>query len=286
VQVRSRKGYWALTANDTARALAPPKPGPPPALENALATIASKPRGNLISTWIGTARGENGKTRVTFVWEPVPPVPGTKPEEVARVSLTATGAEGDRYFRGRVPDGAAASTNGQSSSAATTPVRAPSRVTFDAVPGRVELRLSVEDPGARVLDADTREIRVPDLTAPQVMLSTPQVFRARTVKEFQTLNTDAAAVPTAIREFRRTDRLLIRFDAYGPGTSVPTVEVRLLNRTGQPMSTLPVRAASAAQPSQVDLPLAALASGEYLIEIKAKGEGGEAQELIALRIVA
>ena len=32
VQVRARKGYWALTAVETARATAPPKPGPPPAI--------------------------------------------------------------------------------------------------------------------------------------------------------------------------------------------------------------------------------------------------------------
>ncbi len=94
-------------------------------------------------------------------------------------------------------------------------------------------------------------------------------------------------MPTVGREFRRTDRLLIRFDAYGPGTSAPTVTARLLNRGGTAMSTLPVRAPAApGQPSQVDLPLAPLASGEYLIEIKATGDGGEAQELIALRIVS
>ena len=33
VQVRARKGYWALTASDAKRALAPPKPEPPKAVE-------------------------------------------------------------------------------------------------------------------------------------------------------------------------------------------------------------------------------------------------------------
>lgn len=290
-QVRARKGYWALTAADTAKALAPPKPGPPPAIEHALATISSKPRGTLITTWIGTARGENGKTRVTFIWEPVPPALGLKADEpAARVSLVATGVDGDRYFRGRVPDVTLASTDAQAAASATGPPaasRAASRVSFDVNPGRVELRLSVEDARSRILDTDTREIRVPDLTGPQVMLSTPQIFRARTVKEFQTLSTDLAAVPTVGREFRRTDRLLIRFEAYGPGSAAPTITARLLNRAGQAMSTLPVRApAAAGQPSQVDLPLAALASGEYLIEIKAAGEGGDAQEMMAMRIVS
>ena len=28
--------------------------------------------------WIGTSRGDNGKTRVTFVWEPLPKPPGDR----------------------------------------------------------------------------------------------------------------------------------------------------------------------------------------------------------------
>ena len=36
VQVRSRKGYWAPTAEEAAKASAPPKPAPPPAVEKAL----------------------------------------------------------------------------------------------------------------------------------------------------------------------------------------------------------------------------------------------------------
>ena len=33
-------------------------------------------RARVVRTWIGTAPGENGKTRVTFVWEPVPRAAG------------------------------------------------------------------------------------------------------------------------------------------------------------------------------------------------------------------
>jgi len=36
--------------------------------------------------------------------------------------------------------------------------------------------------------------------------------------------------------------------------------------------------------SVVDVPLAGLAPGEYIIEVKAKGEGGEAQELVGFRL--
>jgi hypothetical protein len=36
--------------------------------------------------------------------------------------------------------------------------------------------------------------------------------------------------------------------------------------------------------AEIDLPLSALAAGEYLIEINAKTESGTAQELIAFRV--
>src|SRR5207302_183625 len=109
VQVRARKGYWALNAEQTARALTPPKA----ALTN----------------------------------------------------------DGSLVFRGRVPDVAVASTAPASSVAAAnasaSPPRAGQRVVFDAAPGKVQLRVSVEGSSSAVLDTETREITVPDLTAPQ-----------------------------------------------------------------------------------------------------------------------
>src|SRR6185295_18521006 len=53
VQVRSRRGYVALTATEAARALAPPKPGPPRAISEALGTLAIPARRSLIRSWVG-----------------------------------------------------------------------------------------------------------------------------------------------------------------------------------------------------------------------------------------
>jgi hypothetical protein len=289
VQVRHRKGYWALTVEETARALEPPKPAMPREFDAALASITggrlpSQPQ--VVRTWFGTARGENGKTRVTFVWEPMPRQHGVKSEEPARVSLTALAPDGSAYFRGRVPDVRFASATEPSGEATgSTPPRTPSQVVFDADPGRIQLRYQVEDARSSVIDTDVREFTVPDLTTPQVQLSTPHVLRARTVKEFREMNTDAAAAPTAAREFRRTDRLIIRFDAYAPGTERPAVSARLLNRTGQPMLDIPVADSSAGFSHQLDVPLAGIAAAEYVIEILAKGDSGEAKQLVGFRVV-
>src|SRR6185295_9433642 len=128
VQVRARKGYWAFTQQDAARALAPPKPGLPKPVENAInAAVARPSRASVVRTWIGTSRGDNGKTRVTFVWEPLPKLPGDRPrEEPARVQLTAISPDGSPYFRGRVPTTAplvasAGATGTAAAAAAATP---------------------------------------------------------------------------------------------------------------------------------------------------------------------
>ena len=102
-QVRARKGYWALTAEETARALAPPKPGPDPVYGKALADIEAPNRARVVRTWIGTSRAENGKTNVTLVWEPATRVPGDRREPPAGVSVMAQGAGG--YFRGKAAEG-------------------------------------------------------------------------------------------------------------------------------------------------------------------------------------
>jgi hypothetical protein len=106
----------------------------------------------------------------------------------------------------------------------------------------------------------------------------------RTLPELQAIRSKPDAVPTADREFSRTDRLFIRAEAYAPGGAAPPVTARLLNRSGQAMSDLPVRQTAGA-PAEMDLPLSSLAAGEYLIELNAKSEGGStAQELIAFRV--
>ena len=159
-------------------------------------------------------------------------------------------------------------------------------VSFEAPPGKMQLRYSVENEHASVVDTDVREIEVPDLTAPQVQLSTPVVLRARTIKEFRDLSADANAVPTPNRDFRRTDRLILRFDAYAPASTSPQVVARLLNRAGQPMLGLDVARGAAGTGYQLDLPLAGIAAGEYPHRGLGARESGDTRQLVAFRVTA
>ena len=282
--VRARKGYWALTVAETARASAPAKPGPPPAVSRALSSISEPSRGRFVRTWVGTTRGPEGRTRVTFVWEALPGTPGVRRESPTSVSLVAASPEGATFFRGNVPDSGAAGGGADATPTTAGPPRHAS-VTFDVPPGRLQLRLSVNG-AASQLDSDDREVMIPDLTAVELMIGTPRLFVARTAREFQVISEDQDAVPTAAREFSRTDRLLVRADAFGPGNAVLTLTSRLLNKQGQRMADLPVTPpASPGQAYVVDLPLAALAQGEYLLEIAAASEGLKpVTELIAFRV--
>lgn len=280
LQVRARKGYWALTPSEVKMATVAPKPEPPKAVESALAAIAAPTRSRVVRTWIGTDRGANGKTTVTFVWEPVPPLAGTTPrpqDRPVRVSLLASTTDGAPVFRGRVPDG------GSGTPVPPPTAASPARITFDAPPGKLSLRMAVESADAETLDSEVRELSVPDLTVPQTVFATPQVFRARTARDVQQVKADAAAVPTAAREFSRTDRLLVKIAVHGPGAAPPTVTARLLNRAGNPMNDVAIAPAANDVPL-ADVPLAGLVPGEYLLEITASGAGGDAKELIGFRI--
>jgi hypothetical protein len=219
-------------------------------VSKALSAISEPTRGRFVRTWIGHSRGANGKTKVTLVLEPLPPTPGMRRDEVTSVSVIAASAEGEVYFRGQVPDKDAAATNGAA------------------------------------LDSDDREVVVPDLTTTDVAFATPKVFVARNALEFRALAKNPDASPTADRDFRRTDRLVVRAEAYAPGNALVKVAAKLLNKQGQALADVPISAPAApTDPHVVDLPLASLAPGEYLLELSAAAEGASAAtQLIPFRV--
>lgn len=271
ITVRARKGYWAERPAEELRASLL-RPRPPTPLE--------PPRhiSPLIRPWFGASRGTDGKTRILFVWEPAARVPGDRAKQIyaSRVVLKVLAADGASLFEGSVLP--------------TGPLRPDpldeeqARAIFEAPPGPLRLRMSIEDQATQVLDTDVREISVRDLTAP-VVLGTPEVLRARTARDFRALEDDSDAVPVAAREFSRTERLLIRFPAYAPDDSSLVVTARLLNRSGQTMRDL-VLTAKPGLPTryQVDLPLASMAGGDFLIEFSARSAAGQVKDLLEFRI--
>ena len=149
-------------------------------------------------------------TRVTFSWEPIAAAPGSASDpnaQAARIALTASSPDGKQLYRGRVPEEAAAAPLVGS-------------VQFDGPPGPLQMQIVVEGQRGQVVDSVSRDLTLPDFTRVQVALATPRVFRGRTVRDLTTIKANPNAVPTADRDFSRTDRLLIRTEAIRPGGAV------------------------------------------------------------------
>jgi VWFA-related protein len=271
VDIRARKGYFAYTVEDVARATAPPKPGPPPEISHALNAIAAPATsGHAARFWTGLDQPAAGRPRVTFVWEPLGGTETARANDVpSRVVLTATGSDGRPLFKGPVGEAA--------------PAAAGASISFDAAPGPIEMRIVVENARGQVIDSTTQTVTVPDYSTAPVSFGTPRVYRARTAREMLLVRNNLDATPTATREFSRGERLLIRFDAYAAGGASPEVTAKLLNRTGAAMADVPVQAADG-KPFQIDFPLASLAAGAYLIQIDAKGASGAAQQVLAFKV--
>jgi hypothetical protein len=273
VEVRARKGYWALTTEDVERASAPPKAGPPREVAEALEAMGSvvEPAGlRPVIVWMGAVRGATEKAKVTLSWEVPAGAPTNATEAVDRITIAATSVYGDKLFNGPVPrDPQALTPSGQ--------------ISFDAPAGEVRVRVTAENAKGLRLDSDEAGYDVPDFTSPRPTITTPFVFRGRTARDIQMIKAAAAPVPVATRSFSRTERLLLRFDVYGPAGTTPAVTMRLLNRMGASIVPLPAPTANGST-FDSDLTLGALPPGDDLVEITATSGTETAKKLLGLRI--
>jgi VWFA-related protein len=274
VEVRARKGYWAMSAEDAERASAPPKPGPARDVADALESLAAvveptsrKP----VTVWMGATRGTGEKAALTLAWETTASA-ATDPSDAAdHINITAQTIGGEMLFKGAVARDPQLAIPG-------------GRVTFDAPAGPVRVRVISEGVKNNRLDSEDVSYDVPDFTTPGPTITTPVVFRARTARDVQVLKAAALPVPTAKRAFSRTERIYFRFDAYGPAGTTPTIAMRLLNSRGDSMAALPPPATREGSTFEAEFSLGPLPPGDYLIEIAATSGSDTSRTLLAVRI--
>jgi VWFA-related protein len=266
VEIRARSGYWAPTVGELTRARdAASAAGGGPLQPEARAAIYAGSARRSIDLWVGSARGPNGLTEVTLAWSPHDNG-RVATAQATGLEVTATGSDGREYFQEKLQKGT---------------------VSFQAPPGLLQLKLAVWDADGAILERDLRKISVPNFAVNQLAVSSPVLLRARTAIELKTLLADPDAPPFIGREFRRSERLLVRFEVYGSHAGAAKVSARLMTRAGGTLVALPVTAMPA-RPGryQIDLPLSATARGEFMIAIEAGAAGEQVQSIVPLRIAS
>lgn len=277
VEVRARKGYWAYSPEDVARAAAPRRESPAE-VNDALDTLrsnASSGRLRPVSVWLGALRGPTENAAVTFAWEALQPAGATAAADVVdRVTIVATTLAGEEVFRGAI---ARASETG----------RAAGSVTFAAPPGPLRVRVTPENARGLRLDTDEAALDVPDFTGTGPRLTTPFLYRGRTARDLQQIRAAEAPAPVVSPVFARAERMLIRFGAYGAGGTAPALTMRILNQHGEQLAALPApvaRPETAGGVFESELGLGSFPPGEYLIEIGAEQGGETVKKVVALRV--
>ena len=231
----------------------------------------------LIRTWFGQSLGESGATLVDFVWEPSLRVPGGRGPAIApaRVAMRVSTMDGAEVYSG---------TAGPSGTDHDFGISEPAQMTFSAKPGTLLVQMEVLDPAGRVLDRDVRDLTVGGFTK-SLAFGTASVFRSRTNRQFMAIaDGSLMAAPVASRQFSRAEHLVFRIPVSSGG-SAPVVTARLQSRFGAALRELTVsNAPSSTTVFQVDLPLAAFASGGYMLEFSARSSQGSAIDRIEFTV--
>jgi len=125
---------------------------------------------------------------------------------------------------------------------------------------------------------------VPDFGGKQPVITSPIVYRGRTVRDIQAIRASATPLPTPSRDFLRIERLLLRFSATAPGGATPVMSMRLLNQQGNSMADLPEPKALGDGRYESELGLGSLPAGNYIIEITATAGADKVRSLLAIHV--
>jgi VWFA-related protein len=264
LDVRARRGYWAPNATDVehARTEAAAVAAIPSDVTSAMAVLATARTDRVVDVWAGAERSPEGQA-VTVAWTPRTAAARVDPGRT--VSLIVKGAGGDRTFDASGAAGA---------------------ISFPSAAGTIQLQLTLRDASGNIVDEDRRTFTVPDPSETALTVSAPLLLRARTVADARALAAGRQATPFAGREFNRTDRLFVRFSVYGASASAAAVSARLTTKAGAPLLELALAKMSGSDTTyQIDVPIASIARGDYLIAVAAAHDDESTRALVPVRIV-
>ena len=260
--VRARGGYVAPMSETMRAALSPPSSAPLRVLR----------RSSLIESWAGMIPTDKGAD-VMLTWSPFSVATSLRTRATS-VVITASAADGAVLFDGAV--GPAGESRSES---------VPDHAAFSAPTGPVRVDMKILDAKGVVLDTDARDVAVPKPSASPTIYA-PALLPSRSAREFRAIADDPAAAPTPLREFRRTDRLIVRVPAVDATGGPAQVRATLLNRLRQPMREIEPMPERWGPVMQFDLPLANLAPGEYTLRLSVSGPAGAIAEHVTFKVSA
>lgn len=269
-QVRTRSGYWAPLPSELRAAARVEVP--------AMLPTRALRRSPLIESWFGQTVEPDGRRRIIFTWTPAGAPAPSRGKPASRpdvVALKVTTPSGSVLFEGEVAPARPGGASG---------VR-PHRAVFQTSPGRLQFDLTILQADGSKLDAGALDFEVSNVRGATPVILPPQLLSAGSAREFRDIVADADAAPLPGREFRRTERLLLRVPTFEPAGLAVEVSAKLINRVGAVVVHLtPMSEQISPALTQFDLPLARFAPGEYSIEVAARSDAGTARELIRFRI--
>jgi VWFA-related protein len=263
---RARAGYVSAPSVEMRRALRSLTNDGPSAPPRQLR------RSPLVQVWSGVTNMSATGATIAVTWEPGAGA-GLGRSPATRVAVTAKTPDGKLLYQGML---APVRTGGPGAADSD-------RAEFGAPIGRVQIDMTVLGAGGEKIDTDVRDLEIPVLKPDTVLLLPPIVIATQSAREFRDLAASKDAAPVPAREFRRTERLIIRVPAYTGGAAAQ-VSARLLNRVGQTVKELDVMPGDATGVTQFDLPLAPLAPGEYFLQFTMQSPNGPVSQRVSFKI--
>lgn len=274
VHVLARQGYWAPSSKEIETAREAAARRPPPAVAGALETYAEQDqaRRHLADVWVGASPGSQGLSRVAIAWEKSEAVSagGAQPSALDVEVLepkTGTAVEPQRTIPLSTPGAAQRAED-----------------VFLLRPGPVALRITARSAADSVVDRWVQPFVVPDFGRAAVSLSTPRLYRARSLPELRAIRESPEATPGASRRFARTDRVIVALDCYTQaGGGQAAIEAHLLTRDGRELAPLPLPQATGTA-IRFELPMTSLGQGTYILRIRARVGAEMAEQLVVFSL--
>jgi hypothetical protein len=252
--VLARQGYFAPSAKELEKAAEASARTLEPKVAGALDTLAQRQPGNRpVDVWVGLSKGAEGRTRVVVAWDPAGPEAAGR---VGGLDVTVATGRGAEIVPQRPPS---APGTGK-----------PSRVAaaFEVPPGPFTLKYTAKGGDQSTLDTWSQPLAAPDWSAAPFAISSPRFFLAQSIAELRAIRASPDPPPTAVRQFRRSDRVLVALDCYTPRPEdKPLVQAHVLTRDGTVLTELPVPEPENGSVT-FELPVGSLGQGTYILRLR------------------